>query len=142
MTNEQILKVLKNERECIARQGTHKCNRWCGECDLCLPDNEILEVYDFLIHGYELTEIPIPVSREEAHSLLSIMERSRFAVYPLPDVGESYPTLTVTTPPDEYGREHFQGICPYTNKKCDTWTCGICEIGKRERKFAEGDTEC
>jgi hypothetical protein len=51
---EQILKVLKIERECIARQSDlSKCDRRCGECDLCLSDEEILEVYDFLIEGYE-----------------------------------------------------------------------------------------
>ena len=56
MNNDQILKVLRNERECIARQGTAKCDRDCAKCDLCLPDAEILEVYDFLIYGYELAE--------------------------------------------------------------------------------------
>lgn len=51
---EQILKVLKTERECIVRQSDlSKCDRRCGECDLCLSDEEILEVYDFLIEGYE-----------------------------------------------------------------------------------------
>ena len=51
---EQILKVLKTERECISRQNDlSKCDRRCGECDLCLSDEEILEVYDFLIEGYE-----------------------------------------------------------------------------------------
>ena len=139
MTTEQILKVLKNERECIARQNG-KCDRNCKECDLCLPDDEILAVYDYLISGYALTEIPISISKEEAEVLLTLLKRSSFAVYPVPDVGESYPTITVTTP-DEYGRKHFNGICPYTNKKCDTWTCGICEVEARERKFMEGDTE-
>lgn len=61
MNTEQILKVLKNERECIKRQvDMTKCKRHehegCAKCDLCLPDTEILEVYDFLIHGYELIE--------------------------------------------------------------------------------------
>lgn len=56
MNTDQILKVLKNERECIARQGTARCDKNCKECDLCLPDNEILEVYDFLINGYELLQ--------------------------------------------------------------------------------------
>lgn len=55
MNTDQILKVLKNERECIARQNG-KCDRNCKECDLCLPDDEILEVYDFLINGYELLQ--------------------------------------------------------------------------------------
>ena len=57
MTADQILKVLKTERECIKRQGDiSKCDRRCGECDLCLPDDEILAVYDFLIGGYELMQ--------------------------------------------------------------------------------------
>ena len=54
-TTDQILKVLKNERECIKRQNG-KCDRNCAKCDLCLPDAEILEVYDFLINGYELLQ--------------------------------------------------------------------------------------
>ena len=50
----QVLKVLKTERECIKRQvDMTKCKRHehegCLKCDLCLPDDEILEVYDFLI---------------------------------------------------------------------------------------------
>ena len=61
MNTEQILKVLKNERECIRRQvDMTKCKRHehegCSKCDLCLPDTEILEVYDFLINGYELLQ--------------------------------------------------------------------------------------
>ena len=59
MTIERILKVLKNERECIKRQvDMDKCRRYehegCLNCDLCLSDDEILGVYDFLIDGYEL----------------------------------------------------------------------------------------
>lgn len=137
MNTEQILKVLKNERECIARQNG-KCDRNCKDCDLCLPDDEILEVYDFLINGYELTEIPIKISKEESEALISLLTKSAVAVYPMPD-NASYPTITVET--DEYGREHFKGICPYTDKKCGHWTCGICEVAERERKFMEGDTE-
>lgn len=67
MNTDQILKVLKNERECIARQSRPlgempQCRKdddgvkLCEYCDLCLPDDEILEVYDFLIKGYELLQ--------------------------------------------------------------------------------------
>ena len=67
MNVEQILKVLKNERECIARQSRPlgempQCRKdddgvkLCEYCDLCLSDDEILEVYDFLIKGYELLQ--------------------------------------------------------------------------------------
>lgn len=150
MNTEQILKVLKNERECIARQSRPlgempQCRKdddgvkLCEYCDLCLPDDEILEVYDFLIKGYELTAIPIPISREQADTLLELLKKSSLSVYPMPDKA-GYPTITVTTP-DEYGRQHFNGICPYTNKKCEKWTCSVCEVEKREHKFMEGDTD-
>ena len=67
MSIEQILKVLRNERECIRRQSWSNgnvmldgimanCDRNCAKCDLCLSDTEILEVYDFLINGYELLQ--------------------------------------------------------------------------------------
>lgn len=155
MDIQQILKVLKNERECIARQSRPlgekpQCRKddngvkLCEYCDLCLPDNEILEVYDFLINSYSMQEVHIKVSQEGAGKLIEILNRNakdriRFGVLPYPDMGISYPTVTVEV--NEYGREHFKGICPYTNKKCDTWTCGICKVEERERKFAEGDTE-
>lgn len=42
MTIDRILKVMKTERECIARQ---QCDRDCGKCDL----SEILAVYDEII---------------------------------------------------------------------------------------------
>lgn len=64
MEIEQILKVLKTERECVARQNRpieekphcpqdYNGMKLCEICDLCLSDKEILEVYDFLIEGYE-----------------------------------------------------------------------------------------
>ena len=105
MNAEQILKVLKNERECIKRQGTEKCDRNCAKCDLCLPDTEILEVYDFLIEAYSITEVHISVSKEESEKLFEILNRNakdhiRLAVIPYPDIGENYPTVTVTTEGD------------------------------------------
>lgn len=103
MNTEQILKVLKNERECIKRQNG-KCDRNCAKCDLCLPDTEILEVYDFLIEAYSITEIHINVSKEESEKLFEIINRNakdhtRLAVIPYPDIGECYPTVTFTEEP-------------------------------------------
>lgn len=113
MNTEQILKVLKNERECIARQSRPlgempQCRKdddgvkLCEYCDLCLPDTEILEVYDFLIEAYSITEIHINVSKEESEKLFEIINRNakdhtRLAVIPYPDIGECYPTVTLTT---------------------------------------------
>jgi len=151
MNTEQILKVLRNERECIKRQGDiNKCKRHehegCLKCDLCLPDYEILEVYDFLIEAYSITEIHINVSKEESEKLFEIINRNakdhtRLAVIPYPDMGECYPTVTLEVKPDEDAKRYFYGICPYTDKKCDTWTCGVCEVEAREKAFMEGDTD-
>ena len=102
MDIQQILKVLKNERECIKRQSEYsttrsfvpKCDRDCANCDLCLPDDEILEVYDFLINSYSMQEVHIKVSPEEADKLIEILNRNakdhiRFGVLPYPDMAEN-----------------------------------------------------
>ena len=78
---EQIIKVLKNERECIKRQigitapdgSIGICDRICAECDLCLPDDEILEVYDHLISEFLKTPRTIvqtrPFTEEEVKTI-------------------------------------------------------------------------
>ena len=157
MNTEHILKVLKNERECIKRQaGTTKdgyyvslCDRNCDKCDLCLPDDEILEVYDFLINSYEMLQnesaksytirCKEPLTDFELDYLkdqLSCAETFTASFEPM-----AFPEGLVAVMTDEWGREHFNGICPYTNKKCEKWTCGVCEVEKRERRLMEGDTD-
>ena len=62
MTTEQILKVLKAERECIKRPYLSNdgkpilCFDKCSDCPNYLPDDEKMEVLDFLINGYELLQ--------------------------------------------------------------------------------------
>ena len=143
MNTEQILKVLKNERECIKAVRTDECVKDCKTCRYYNTDTDRLEVYDFLIEAYSITEVHIHISKEESEKLFEIINRNakdhtRLAVIPYPDMGECYPTVTFETDPDEYGREIFKGICPYTNKKCEKWTCGICEVEAREKAFMEG----
>lgn len=156
MNTEQILKVLKNERECIARQSGVEapdgsvgiCDRNCANCDLCLPDDEILEVYDFLIKGYELLQnegaesytvkCKEPLSEEQIERFKEVWGN---AIHTMSFEPMQFPEGLVAVMTDEYGREHFKGICPYMNKKCEKWTCNICEVAERERKFMEGDTE-
>lgn len=90
MTTDQILKVLRNERECIMRQGDIQkcCNRECGRCDLCLPDNEILEVYDHLIKITETSAIIVDVSEEDKKKLLQSMANHGYQI--APDLIEKY----------------------------------------------------
>ena len=83
MNTEQILKVLKNERECIARQGTEKCDRNCAKCDLCLPDTEILEVYDHLIRICEQEAIIIAdVSEEDKAKIVRELANAGYGIAP------------------------------------------------------------
>lgn len=132
MNTEQILKVLKNERKCIKRQNG-KCDRNCAKCDLYLPDTEILEVYDFLIEAYSITEIHINVSKEESEKLFEIINRTarqdvRLAVIPYPDTGECYPTVTLTEEPlTEFDATPLSGdfkTVAYSRVMAETWKKG------------------
>ena len=48
MTSETALRIMKNEKECVLRQG-NSCDRDCMKCDLLLPTDEVLEAYDVVI---------------------------------------------------------------------------------------------
>ena len=50
MEIERVIKVIENEKECISRQIPPICNRDCGRCDLCLPDTEIIQAYDYILN--------------------------------------------------------------------------------------------
>lgn len=56
MNTEQILKVLKNERDCILNNHDY-CLEDCDEnCPYYVSGNEKIEVLDFLINGYEMLQ--------------------------------------------------------------------------------------
>lgn len=46
---DTMIQVLANERDCILRQDTPKCNHDCYNCDLLLPTQTIINVYNDLI---------------------------------------------------------------------------------------------
>lgn len=50
ITIDTMLSVMRNERECIARQ---ECDRDCGKCDLVMDSETILAVYDAVIEWLE-----------------------------------------------------------------------------------------
>ena len=94
MNTDQILKVLKNERECIRRQSWSNgnvmldgimahCDRNCAKCDLCLPDTEILEVYDHLIKIFEREAILIAdISEEDEKKIVQQLARAGYGIAP------------------------------------------------------------
>ena len=55
MTNEEVLKVLENEKECVQRQVNGNCDnkRDCVNCDLRLEDKEIILAYGIAISALE-----------------------------------------------------------------------------------------
>lgn len=36
-----------------------------------------------------------------------------------------------------YDAEYFGGKCPYTDKPCNEWECGTCEIDAQEKEAME-----
>lgn len=51
---DTIIQVLAAERDCILRQDTPKCNHDCYNCDLLLPTQKIIDVYnDLILHFTE-----------------------------------------------------------------------------------------
>ena len=47
MTEARAVEILENEKACVLKANT--CGRNCAECDLVLPDTEILEAYNMAI---------------------------------------------------------------------------------------------
>ena len=58
-----------------------------AECDLCLPDTEILEVYDHLIAQLETTAIEVKLDEENKAKLLELLRESQGNLVKLP-IGE------------------------------------------------------
>ena len=48
MTDNEIIKIIENERECVCRANV--CNRNCYTCDLVMNDEDIIEAYDKVLH--------------------------------------------------------------------------------------------
>ena len=49
MKFEKTIKVLEQEKECVLRQDTPKCNRDCKNCDLLLPTEDVIAAYETAI---------------------------------------------------------------------------------------------
>ena len=46
---QRTVKVLENEKACVLRNIKQNCNRDCGNCDLVLPDREIINAYNYAL---------------------------------------------------------------------------------------------
>lgn len=52
MTNEEIIKILRIERECVSR--ADECDRQCNRCELVQNTDKLLEVYENAIYKLEM----------------------------------------------------------------------------------------
>ena len=49
MTRDIAARVIQNEMECVKRAAGGICDRQCGMCDLLLPEDTILEAYNWVL---------------------------------------------------------------------------------------------
>lgn len=62
MTVERMVELLEIEKECVLRNATGECNRYCAGCDLLQDDSELHEMYTEAIALLKAQE-PKPVKR-------------------------------------------------------------------------------
>ena len=66
MTNEEIIELIKIEKQCVLRADT--CDRQCDNCDLVQDSNKLLEMYDEIIY---ILDVAFPNTVKEYRELVS-----------------------------------------------------------------------
>ena len=56
MTEQEAIKVIENEKQCVLRQDGKGCDRKCATCDLVLPDMKVINALDMAIKALEQTQ--------------------------------------------------------------------------------------
>lgn len=49
MTVERAIEVIETEKACVLRNIKNQCNRDCANCDLVLPDMDIIIAYNYAL---------------------------------------------------------------------------------------------
>lgn len=49
MTVERMIELLETEKECVLRNASGECNRYCAGCDLLQDDTKLHEMYTEVI---------------------------------------------------------------------------------------------
>lgn len=57
MTNEEAVKIIQTELECIKRNDGTDCDRDCAKCDLVMEDTDIKEALGMAIKALSQPEI-------------------------------------------------------------------------------------
>lgn len=53
MTENEAIKVVKTEKECVVRNINEGCDHECWNCDLLMPDEDNLSGHDIAIQALE-----------------------------------------------------------------------------------------
>lgn len=63
MTVERMVELLEIEKECVLRNASGECNRYCAGCDLLQDDTELHEMYTEAIALLKAQEAIKPIER-------------------------------------------------------------------------------
>ena len=53
MTTEEVRNIMKNELRCVQTASTNSCDRDCGNCQLVMDTEKIVEAYRYVIEMLE-----------------------------------------------------------------------------------------
>lgn len=81
MTTDKILKVLRNERECINTERKGKCNYHCKNCQYRNSNTDKLEVLNHLISIVESEAIIIDVSEEDKKAIVEQLAVKGYVIH-------------------------------------------------------------
>ena len=86
MTDNEIIKVLKNELECVKRQFGGMCDnkRDCGKCDLALSDGVVISAYEKVLDLINRQKAEIERLKKENEKQKAMLEAIDNEMLPLP----------------------------------------------------------
>ena len=80
MTVERMIELLEIEKECVLRNASGECNRYCAGCDLLQDDTELHEMYTEAI-ALLRTQEPRVMTLEEYEAWIDIPFTERNPVF-------------------------------------------------------------
>ena len=67
MTVERMIELLEIEKECVLRNASGECNRYCAGCDLLQDDTELHEMYTDALALLKAQEPVEPTAKNGAY---------------------------------------------------------------------------
>jgi hypothetical protein len=130
MTVERMIELLEIEKECVLRNASGECNRYCAGCDLIQDDTELHEMYTDAI---ALLKAQKPCLMDFS----DIQTMSKVDVY-LEDHGSDlvYPLMLLGAENSNKSQAVF--FHPMTVKPLSaygkTWRCWTCRPSQKQRE--------